>query len=60
LRLTAAATTTDSRADQSPEDETTVRGDGGNIVSEPAATARGHGVTDEVVPAASEGQAPEE
>jgi len=40
-RLIAEAAATDSRVEQSPEVETTVRGDGGNIVSGSAPTARG-------------------
>jgi hypothetical protein len=41
-RLIAEAAATDSQAEQSPEVETTVRGGGGNIVSESAPTVRGH------------------
>jgi hypothetical protein len=41
-RLIAGAVTTDSRVEQSPEVETTVRGGGGNTVSESAPTTRGH------------------
>jgi len=46
-RLIAEATATDSRVEQSPEDETTIRGGGGNIVSEAAPTARGHDSDDD-------------
>jgi hypothetical protein len=59
-RLIAEAQATDSRVEQSPEVETTVRGGGGNIVSESAPTARGHESDGESRRGCLRGKTPEE